>query len=224
MPSFDAVDFKLAEADFFLGKLRNKDTNPFPDANYYFSAFVTAARSVTFSLQSAMKGIDGFEGWYARKQEELRSDPLSRWFVEARNLVQKRGKIAIVGGSFRRDEHGKHVSLLHFDEKAGIHVPESVSNDVGTLSALYMKRLVQLVFDCYVDFGPVIDPDQYYTLENLTRLSLTLEDVEESLGFPRGWTGVSGIPDDERLSMLRRSIPGSRIKSMFSKYLEKQPY
>jgi len=52
--SFDLVDEKLAEADFFLEKLRDSSTDFFA-ARCYFSAFVSPSRSVTFALQGVTK-------------------------------------------------------------------------------------------------------------------------------------------------------------------------
>ena len=64
--------------------------------------------------------------------------------------------------------------------------------------------LLEIVFDCYQVFGYDIDPDKYYTIENLSRLNLSVEDIEEKLGFPRGWTGVGGGTDEERIEAIRR--------------------
>lgn len=40
-----------------------------------------------------------------------------------------------------------------------------------------------IIFDCFDKFGYVIDPLKYYTLDNIGKLDLTIEDVEESLGI-----------------------------------------
>ena len=65
--SFDWVDEKLFESDFFLTKLEETAYN-FSAARYYFSAFTSAARSVTFALQKVMKRIPGFDEWYLKKK------------------------------------------------------------------------------------------------------------------------------------------------------------
>jgi len=88
--NFDLVADKVKEADFFLEKLNQASTN-FNEARFYFSAFVTATRSITFVLQTAIINDIKFMEWYNQKQTELKSDPLARFFLEVGNEVQKRG-------------------------------------------------------------------------------------------------------------------------------------
>ena len=83
--SFGIVEEKLCEAEFFFGLLRG--SSPYSsDSRFYFSAFVSAARSVTLALQATMDGVSGFEPWYHSVQEELRADPLARFFKEVRDV------------------------------------------------------------------------------------------------------------------------------------------
>ena len=88
--SFQVVEDKLLEAEFFLkqlGTTSSLDT----EARYYFSAFVSASRSVTFALQKSLKGIDGFDGWYKSIREQLQTDPLVPYFCETRNQIVHTG-------------------------------------------------------------------------------------------------------------------------------------
>jgi len=85
---------KVGEADYFLEEL--KETHPYDEKfNYIFSAFVSALRSITFSLQYVMTKYPDFDGWYKIRQEKLRSSKLARAFVEFRNQAQKTGIIPI---------------------------------------------------------------------------------------------------------------------------------
>lgn len=52
---------------------------------------VSNGRSVTFVLQKLKGRAAGFEPWYAGIQEKLRADPVSKWFVELRNRIEKEG-------------------------------------------------------------------------------------------------------------------------------------
>jgi len=61
--SFGIVEDKLREAEFFLTKLRESNRFEY-ESRYYFSAFISAARSVTMVLQKTMKDVDGFTSWY----------------------------------------------------------------------------------------------------------------------------------------------------------------
>lgn len=218
--SFGAVDHKLAEAHFFLERL-NQTNHDVIAANYYFSAFVSAARSVSWCLQAVMKNVEGFQEWYAGKQAYLREQPIARYFNNYRNVLVKEGELPITGGFFDPNSSGG-VDVKHWLERP----LEGMINEFGKTDAVlacksYMGITVRLVRDCYVDFGPVVDPDQYYTRENLEGLGVTLEDIEESLGLPRGWTQLSPGDDsnyDDRLRVLRRGFPGSEIKWLFDRY------
>lgn len=89
--SFGFVEEKLYEAEFFLDKFRRSTRLSF-DARCYFSAFVSAARSVTLALQASMNGISGFDTWYEKARENLRADPLAPFFIEIRNDVVHTGR------------------------------------------------------------------------------------------------------------------------------------
>src|SRR5438445_12753895 len=54
---------------------------------YYLSAFLSAARSVTFALQAELGDRAGFRDWYAGVQERMRNDARMRFFVEKRDYV-----------------------------------------------------------------------------------------------------------------------------------------
>ena len=96
--SFDAVDHKLLEADFFLEALFREPLSPVA-ASFYLSAFVSAARSVTFALQAVMKDAPSFSSWYDGRRAQLGANPIARWFVTTRNLNQKLGLAPIRSGS-----------------------------------------------------------------------------------------------------------------------------
>ena len=107
--SFGAVDEKLRETDFFLTKMQEADLD-FRSQRYYFSAFVTAARSVTFALQHSMASIPGFEEWYEVRQDQLKADSASRFFKHVRNEVQKRGTNPVTAWSV--DKGGQAESFF----------------------------------------------------------------------------------------------------------------
>src|SRR5262245_58858219 len=98
MRSFGLVDDKLEEADFFLNELIAAKGN-FYRARHLFSAFVSAARSVTFALQGSLSDAPGFAEWYKVRQTELRKNPLARFFHECRTDAQHLGMNPVAGGS-----------------------------------------------------------------------------------------------------------------------------
>ena len=54
---------------------------------------IQTLRTVTFILQKSFKHHDGFDAWYADRQEEMRGDSVMRWSVEARNHIEKQGDL-----------------------------------------------------------------------------------------------------------------------------------
>lgn len=59
----------------------------------FLNACVQALRNVTFVLQKNKTAIPDFESWYPVWQEQLKTDPVLRWLVEARNRVVKQGDL-----------------------------------------------------------------------------------------------------------------------------------
>ena len=66
---------------YFLAQMEEKQAEQGP-FKYRLSAFLSAARSVTFYVQKEFKHTPGFEEWYAQKQEEMRADPAMRFFLQ----------------------------------------------------------------------------------------------------------------------------------------------
>jgi len=213
MRSFGLVESKVAEAEFFLRKVAECGFNFF-DLICYTSAFASSARSITFALQASLRGSEEFENWYAEKQAALRRNSLARFFHEFRTVSQHIGANPVVGGT-----GGVGTKIRHyFGSQTGLsNVP---SEDVETSCRQYFLTLLEMVYDCYVRFGPEINAHQYFTAENFERLGKGIEDAEEELGFPRGWTDV-GDPDalPYRWQALRDTTPGCQIDHLFEAYL-----
>jgi len=231
--SFGLVEDKVYETDFFLEKL--KETENRFEASCYLSAFVSAARSITFALQASMSDVAGFSEWYQNKQESMRHNTLAKFFVTARNESQKLGIYHIDSGVSYREIDGTRRTKFFFRNlsrkidnprehtiKHDLTEDVQEEEDIATLCERYLTMLVELIYDCFKTFGPIIDPAQYYTPENLNRIGKSIEDVEVELGFPRGWT--KSIPDEERTRLLRESEPDSYIDDILIKYLKKDRF
>ncbi|MFC7942720.1 hypothetical protein ACFUPZ_05605 [Microbacterium oxydans] len=52
---------------------------------------VSSGRSVTFVLQNLRSVVKNFDAWYAPVQDNLRADPVAKYFVELRNRIEKEG-------------------------------------------------------------------------------------------------------------------------------------
>jgi hypothetical protein len=206
--SFDTVDNKLREADFFLGKFVAASRSIL-ESQFYFSAFVTAARSVTFALQHVMADVDGFAAWYQERSQQLKDNELCRYFVFVRNEVQKQGSSPVSmwgtdGSAF----------FVHWWEDPAIPVPDAT---VAEASRQYMIVLAKLIYEVYRDFGHFVDPKVVYSRAGATKRGLSIEDLEEDAIGIRGWT--SGIPLDERYRLLREQASLPHIDDILTKYI-----
>ena len=84
----DATREKLQEAKYFLQRMEDEQADR--DAfKYNLSAFLSAARSVTFYMQKEFARAPDFEEWYATEQEAMRRDPVMPFFLDARNRTLK---------------------------------------------------------------------------------------------------------------------------------------
>lgn len=183
--SFSLVDQKLAEADFFLKKLKEAGFDFFA-ACCYVSAFTTAARTVTYAIQTVMKPVPGFADWYTQRQEELKADSTARFFHQLRTISHHVGENLVSGGSGGPNLAARYWFMPTKD------LPEVPQEDVVTACTRYMAKLVDLVYRCYTDFGPEINAHQHYTAVHFAKLGKTIEDAEEELFGVRGWTEVPG--------------------------------
>ena len=112
-----ATQKKLREARFFLERLRQRDRVSLPavdEFEFYLSAFLSAARSVTFALHAEEK--EKYVAWQPTWPTILGPDDLALLvgMKQARNVAQKRGGVPVqVDWEFvplteaKRDEQGR---------------------------------------------------------------------------------------------------------------------
>ncbi|MEZ4964189.1 MAG: hypothetical protein R2791_03025 [Saprospiraceae bacterium] len=67
-------------------------------------------------------------------------------------------------------------------------------------------------------------------LKNITHIGkftakgISIEDVEEKLGFPRGWAKLEGVSDKERINQIRDSQRVETPDWIFDKYLRQNRF
>lgn len=223
--SFQIVEFKVAETNFFLDKIEEA-TYGFHlfEARNYISAFSSSARSITFTIQASISDLPSFKNWYESQQEFMRQNKLGKYFLEVRNLSQKVGYYPISDGKIYRDENNNQRVEYYFDnftKELSEYVPKE---DVVTACKKYFIMLLTVVFNCYQTFGTIIDPEHYFSFENIKKTGKTIEDFEEELGYPRGWTSIEGLTEDERLKVIRNEIQYDGIDHILIKYLGKNRF
>lgn len=223
--SFGAVEDKLCEAEYFLGQI-GAEPRWRMESRYYFSAFVSSARSVTWAMQASLRHVDGFGAWYEGIQRRLREQPNAQFFVETRNRLEKRGhnplnqiSLADLPHLLRQQLHGNHGHFLL--------IPSTDSDSKQLVDALaacqaYFSELVAVVWECYDRFRCVVDPRWYFTEANYACMNRTLEDAVEEAGFPRAWlTAVPNLSEAHAWRLLRHEQPACAINHLFDHYLGK---
>ncbi|MYI70028.1 MAG: hypothetical protein F4103_15250 [Boseongicola sp. SB0673_bin_14] len=221
--TFDIVEEKLCEAHFFLEKLTA--SSPLSaDSRYHFSAFVSAARSTTLSLQATMKTVPGFESWYASVQGEIRTDPLMSFFKEIRNDSIHTGRNPLNQVTAEHLREHLAFQLRHKSRSHVIVMPDLVGQDTTVLadavreSRDYFKSVLRIVHDCYNRFRHVIDPQWHFTEENFIAMGKTFEDAVVELGYPPIWATLAPNEKDG-WRVLRKKQPPCQINWLFQDYL-----
>lgn len=224
--SFGIVEDKLLEAEFFLNKLRRSDYLSF-DARCYFSAFISAARSVTLSLQTMMNEVPGFKNWYQNAQAKLKANPLAPFFVEIRNASIHRGVNPL--NEVTLDHVYDHLfSQIRYGTRSHVLVLPNVGYegsgslvDAVQAAQLYFTSLVEIIFDCYDHFKSVVDPRWYFTSDNFSAMGKTFEDAVTELGFPPEWAACA--PDgDGGWHALRLQQPTCQLNDVFLRYIGRE--
>lgn len=212
--SFGLVDSKAQEAEYFLCRILESYSGFF-GVQCDAVAFTASARSVTFAIQSSLKGVKGFDEWYETKQEQMRADPLAKFFNNFRRVSQHIGENVVVGGSSTNDGF-----VYHFGEIPEIKfVPDL---DVATACEKYFKSILELVYECYITFPTLINGQWRFTKQYFHSLGLTIEDAEQEIGLPKGWSGVSGLEENVRWKYLRMEVDGCNLQSIFEEWLGKR--
>ena len=164
---------KLEEAKYFLSQMQANIENP---KNFAFnlSAFLSAARSVTFVMRSEFARFSGFDGWYKSKQEEMNGDGDFKFFNDMRVVTihqrtvtpHRKTHITIsetISASLTRkvvDKDGNVVSERTSEPKAEKSPEEKVTikhswyfeerpdEDLLELCNAYVQKLEKLVDEC----------------------------------------------------------------------------
>lgn len=102
---------KVREAEYFLSIMKTKQV--FKDDNtfaYNLSAFLSAARSITWYMQKQYKHRQNFDEWHRQKQIKMSADPELHYLKKARNEDVKTE--AILTGATRERSITADVRLV----------------------------------------------------------------------------------------------------------------
>lgn len=94
--------------------------------------------------------------------------------------------------------------------------------EVTKLAEEYFVEVLKVVENCYRDFWVYADPRAIFTEEGLELLGWVIEDIEEAVGLPRGYTDIPYHEEDknfQRLRLLAREFQGDEMmEQYFVKY------
>src|SRR5688500_19302658 len=74
---------KLEEAKYFFNRMKENIANP-KVLGFNPSAFINAARSVTWFMQKEYSDNPRFKSWYVSKRKELEEDKVCKFFHDLR--------------------------------------------------------------------------------------------------------------------------------------------
>lgn len=194
------VEERLFEADYFVRRLRRSPPYHLP---YNLNAFLSAARSVTFLLQKEMAHVPGFREWLAARQDELRADAATRFFLLLRNFSQKEGRVRTVGfgsSTTRRRWTYRFADGTH-------HVPpELYDRDIVDCCSDHVAKLARLTLEFADAFPAWSCPHRALTVEGVAALDVPLADLAAAAGLPEGWLDVAPPDIEGQLAGLRTLV------------------
>lgn len=208
------LEQKLFETDFFLDKLKEckKPTGNYQHAQYYFSAFLSSSRSITFVMQSAFSKLPGFDNWYKNAQEILKGNDEARFFVDARNYSIKRGSTYFNIMRF----HNNETTFYYHDDGEHKSPPK---DDMVYASEEYLKFLLDVVRDFFIQFGEHVNPKLYYTMEKLKERGQSVKELELEVWGYNKWSSFN-LSDEQILDYITSRMYITNIDKLFDKYLD----
>jgi hypothetical protein len=196
------VEERLLEAKYFARRLaKQRDRDRF---GYELNAFLAAARSVTFLLQKEMARVPDFAEWWDSQRRLLSADPAAAFFLGLRNFSQKEGRISLVGSLLGRGRWS-----YRFAGNAERVPPALMNRDVANCCHEHVAKLARIVLACAEAFPYQTCLGRALTPIGMEALQLSLEDLEETLGLPRGCTEVGDpLNPERRIMVLREHVDG----------------
>lgn len=149
-----------------------------------------------------MSGAPGFADWYQVQRNLMGSDVAMGFFVDLRNVSQKEeGAVSIIGAAnlngtwTYRFVDNKHMVPLDLRGK-----------DVAFCCSRHLAKVALVILDFFRNFPHFSCPHLALTVDVMNKAGLKWEDIEKVVGIPSDYTGVAGIPDQEKLKILRREL------------------
>lgn len=213
--SFQLVELKIAETHYFYTKLTDDDIKAF-HKQFYFSAFISAARSITFCNQYVYSDIKGFKEWW----ENLISN-----FVTKNNILNSFNHMRVDAIHKGINPLAFNMEFLYFENKSDIMYIFENENVTTMIDALcqckeYLLVLLFISFEVYIKWGKIIDSDEYVKHNNWIDLGRILNrNVFNYMGVPHNWRHVPYGYTDAKMFPLDETIPRTIIDEVIEQLL-----
>lgn len=132
---------KLEEAEFFLGQLR-PNYNKERKFDFYLSAFISAARSVTWVMKAEYAKVPGWKEWRETHKSDSDEARLFKGTTAVRNRTQKTGalktlsKVKVGGLSLPNGDEALAKEILGRAAREGI--PAKIGGSPGKFTLEYV--------------------------------------------------------------------------------------
>jgi hypothetical protein len=211
--TWDTVDGKIAEAEFFLRHMASVAAGTF-EFGCYLSAYLSSARTATLAFQR-FTHIPGFDAWYKPHQARLKADTLAKFMLAVRNDHLHGGPYPIAAQTVEGGE-----AKYRFAKVDGAsQVPRE---DILAACREHLLVLLEIALDAYTHLGVYIDPQQHFTKEHFANTGRTIDHAEvEIWGWIRESLIGEGLDEDDRWHELRGHVSECQINHLFYSYLGK---
>jgi len=220
--SISIVEYKVQQAHFFLEQLELSELNFFA-AQCFTDAFVSACRSITFSMQSVINEVPGFKDWYSPRMDALKRDRISAFFNAYRTASIHIGDTVVRGGTSFRGADGKRHHQYFF--MAIPDVAQVPSEDVLTICKSHFINLLSLVYDALATFLYQLDDRWYFTEDYFQKMGKSFDDAIAEVGLPQEWAtaATAAALSDSAIWRAIRSTQtvGCQLNDLFDRYLRK---
>jgi hypothetical protein len=199
------VEERLFEAEHFAGRMASADARTF---QYELNACLSACRAVTNLVAAELKGrAPGFRAWWKAALEEFEGEEAAGFFVNLRNYSLHQGRIGVVGGAVGTADGFCWTYRFAATQEP---VPESLwGRDVTECCLEHVGKLAGLVLRCAETYPNYSCPrNALSSLSELSSMGLELDDLDELIGLPRGWTDVPNTEAEDRLAYLAGRFDG----------------
>lgn len=205
---------KIAEARFFLTELQRAGGDSFA-VRCLFSATANAAYSALQALKAAAARDRHFTQWVSARFDAVRSDAVASYVLDRRNESTHIGETRVRSARLPI-EQGMPTVQHYF--RLDPSKAEPVEVDIVGASAHLVQVAEATVEEAFTAFP---EQTRAWLLDPARRSEgLSIEDVEERLGFPRGWGEIHGATEEQRLKTLGSTAPPPVLDPRFEKLAE----